>query len=179
MIKTLPGTQLFIDQQTKQAFNVDTILLSAFADIPYKTKTVVDIGTGIGSIMLYLSLKTKANLIGIEIQPSRVQEALKNIELNQLSDRISVVLSDVKDVKLKDVDCIICNPPFFKVDETSNVNVSDIDRIARHEISLNLEDLAYHASRMLKFGGKLILIHRPDRFAEIVDIKIKGFIPKN
>ncbi|TNF09150.1 MAG: methyltransferase domain-containing protein [Bacillota bacterium] len=170
MLRTLLGTNLWIEQNSRQAFNLDTILLANFATVPAKSKTVVDIGTGVGALMLYLSQKTKARIIGIEIQESRYEQAIKNITLNHLTSRLSCICQDIKDVDLKDVDYIVSNPPFFKVTEKANMNESEEEQIARHEIKLNLDDLAKHASRILKFGGRFSMIHRPDRFAEITKV---------
>jgi tRNA1(Val) A37 N6-methylase TrmN6 len=170
MLRTLLGTNLWIEQNSRQAFNLDTILLANFSKVPAKSKTVVDIGTGAGALMLYLSQKTRAKIIGIEIQETRHQQAIKNIAINHLESRLSCVLSDIKDVQLKDVDYIVSNPPFFKVSEKANLNESEEEQIARHEIKLNLDDLAKHASRILKFGGRFSMIHRPDRFAEITQV---------
>lgn len=168
MLRTLLGTDLWIEQNSRQAFNLDTVLLAHFVKIPYRSKTVLDIGTGAGPLMLYLSKKTKANIIGIEIQEERYLQALKNIEMNHLEKQISCLHLDVKDLKMKDVDVIVSNPPFFKVSESSLVNETEEDRIARHEVALTLEELIQVISRTLKFGGYFNMIHRPDRFGEIV-----------
>lgn len=173
MLRTLIGTELWIDQTESQAFNLDTILLANFVKIPYRTKKILDIGTGAGGLMLYLSQKTKAQIIGIEIQESRVQQAQKNIEINHLENQLSCVFSDVKNIKYKDVDYIVSNPPFFKVNEESNLSLIEEDQIARHEITLNLEDLIQTASSFLKNGGYFAMIHRPDRFEEILRLMAK------
>jgi tRNA1(Val) A37 N6-methylase TrmN6 len=62
----------------------------------------------------------------------------------------------------------VSNPPFFKVTESSNLNESEDDTIARHEVMLSLKELIESVSKALKFGGHFFMIHRPDRFAEIV-----------
>jgi tRNA1(Val) A37 N6-methylase TrmN6 len=54
---------------------------------------------------------------------------------------------------MKDVDVIVSNPPFFKVNESSNLNDNEEDTIARHEVMLTLEELIKVVSRTLKFGG--------------------------
>lgn len=46
MLRTLLGTDLLIDQNASQAFNLDTVLLQHFIKIPARSKTVIDIGTG-------------------------------------------------------------------------------------------------------------------------------------
>jgi tRNA1(Val) A37 N6-methylase TrmN6 len=159
-----------IEQNSKQAFNLDTILLAHFVKIPAKSKLVLDIGTGAGALMLYLSQKTRAKIIGVEIQEERFLQASSNIVLNHLEKQCSAVLSNIKTYENKNFDCIVSNPPFFKVNEKSNLNEDLEDTIARHEVELNLDELAKHASRLLKFGGKFFMIHRPDRFAEIIDV---------
>lgn len=170
MLRTLIGTDLWIEQSESQAFNLDTILLAHFTKIPYKTKQVLDIGTGVGGLMLYLSKKTKANIIGIEIQENRFQQALKNIELNHLESQLSCIHADIKTCTFKDVDYIISNPPFFKLNEETQTSLTEEDRIARHEVTLSLEDLIKQTSTFLKNGGYFSMIHRPDRFEEITKL---------
>lgn len=179
MLRTLLGTDLWIEQNSRQAFNLDTILLQHFTRIPAKAKRVLDIGTGAGPLMLYLSKKTKANIIGIEIQEERYHQALNNIALNHLESQCSCLNMDVKELDMKDVDAIVSNPPFFKVNEQSNLNDNDDDTIARHEVMLTLEDLIAVVSKTLKFGGYFTMIHRPDRFSEIMELFSKHqLVPK-
>jgi len=168
MLRTLLGTDLLIEQQSTNAFNLDTVLLAHFIKIPAKSKLVLDVGTGNGALMLYLSKKTNAKIIGIEIQEERYLQAIKNIEINQLTNRLSCLHDDYKRVVFKNVDCIISNPPFFKISEKANLNESEDMTIARHEVSLNLEDLVATVSKQLKFGGHFFMIHRPDRISEII-----------
>jgi len=170
MARTLLGTNLLIEQESTQAFNLDTILLADFIKVPYRSKTVVDFGTGTGAIMLYLSYKTKAKIIGVEIQEKRYLQAKKNIEINKLENQLSVINQDILSFNMQDVDCIISNPPFFKVSDRSNTSLSMDEKIARHEILIDLEGLIKKASKCLKYGGYFYMIHRPDRLIEIMTI---------
>jgi tRNA1(Val) A37 N6-methylase TrmN6 len=170
MSRILLGTNLLIEQTKKDAFNLDTILLGSFIDVPLKSKIVMDFGTGAGGLMLYLSSKTKAKIIGVEIQEDRFKQALNNIKLNNLEDQVSVILEDINNLNYKNVDYIVSNPPFFKVDEKSILNNSDDITIARHEVMLKLEDLIKVASRSLKDNGYFVMIHRPERFTEILEL---------
>ncbi len=173
MKRTLLGTDLWIEQTSKQAFNLDTILLADFASVPYKTKTILDLGTGNGAIMLYLSQKSKAKIIGVEIQENRYQQALKNIEMNGLQSRCSVSLGDIKDMPYREIDMIVTNPPFFKVTEDGHLNPSMELQIARHEVMIDLKTLIESARKMLRFRGKFCMIHRPDRLIEIMSLMNK------
>lgn len=159
-----------IEQTRKNAFNLDTILLADFMRIPYRSKTVVDVGTGTGVLMLYLADKTNAQIIGVEIQKEHADLAQKNIAINGLDKRLSVICDDIKNVDLHMVDCVVCNPPFFKVSEHTKKHEDPAVAIARHEIKLTLEDLVKSVSRMLKQGGYFYIIHRPNRLSEIITL---------
>jgi tRNA1(Val) A37 N6-methylase TrmN6 len=157
-------------------FSLDSVLLAHFVFIPTKAKVIVDFGTNNAAIPLILSQLTKAKIIGVEIQEEAVILAQKNIELNQLTEQVSIVQQDIKEYTLDNeskVDVVVCNPPFFKVDEKSNLNESEYLKIARHEIKINLEQLIRAASRILENNGRFALIHRPDRLIEIIELMKK------
>jgi tRNA1(Val) A37 N6-methylase TrmN6 len=173
MRRLLIGTDLWIDQEPDQAFNLDTILLAYFIKVPLKSKTILDFGTGTGALMLYLTKKTKANIIGIEVQTSRYQKALMNIEINDLSKRCSVLhldLNDLTQAHYQDVDLVVSNPPYFEVKAHQKLSPNQEKKIARHEVLINLETLIQKAAMVLKYGGSFQMIHRPERIAEIIDI---------
>ena len=68
---------------------------------------------------------------------------------------------------------MVCNPPFFKVDERSHLNDNEYLKIARHEIKINLEEIIQCASKILDNKGRFAMVHRPDRFIEIVNMMQK------
>lgn len=168
MKRQLINSKLWIKQTKGHSFNLDTVLLAHFIKLNYNIKSLLDVGTGNGGLALYMSEKTKAKITGIEIQESRYLQALENVELNDLQSQIQIIHDDYLKMTFKDIDVIICNPPFFKVDKDSNLNKDDSITIARHEISLDLESLLSKVSEHLKFAGKFFMIHRPDRLFEII-----------
>ena len=131
--------------QRKDMFNfsLDTVLLSQFCTINKDVKNIVDFGTNNAAIPLLLSKRTPKKIIGIEIQDEAVDLARRNVELNDLNDQIEVVHGDIKDVvkELPKAQLIVCNPPFFKVGENSNLNDNEYLTIARHEIKIDLEGI--------------------------------------
>ncbi|MDF9867337.1 tRNA1(Val) A37 N6-methylase TrmN6 [Bacilli bacterium PM5-3] len=160
--------------QRKDMFNfsLDSVLLSHFVFIPAKTKTIVDFGTNNAAIPLMLSELTSAKIVGIEIQEPAFELACKNVKLNNLEQQVEVVHQDILNYTVsneKKVDIVICNPPFFKVGEKSNLNENEYLQIARHEIKINLEQIIQSASRILENNGRFALIHRPDRLIEIFE----------
>lgn len=155
------------------SFSLDSVLLPNFITIPSNPGKILDIGTGNAPIPLILSTKTKALITGIEIQPEVHSLAEKSVKENKLEEQIELICDDVKNwyknVESETFDIITCNPPFFKINETSNVNKSDYKTIARHEVSLNLEQLLTISRKLLKNNGVLGIVHRPERLVDIVD----------
>jgi tRNA1(Val) A37 N6-methylase TrmN6 len=173
MRRTLIGTPYLIDQDPDQAFNLDTILLAHFIKVPLRSKKIIDFGTGTGALMFYLSLKTKAQIIGIEVQKNRYEKTLLNIDINRLNHQISCLHKDINLVDTKDfqdVDLIISNPPFFKIEAHNKQNVSQEKTIARHEVLIDLKTIIEKATLLLKYGGSFQMIHRPERLAEMIQI---------
>ena len=68
---------------------------------------------------------------------------------------------------------VVCNPPFFKVDEDSNLNDNEFLTIARHEIKINLEEIIKSAAKILDNRGKFAMVHRPQRMIEILNLMQK------
>ena len=99
--------------------------------------------------------------------------AERSIELNDLTQQMQVIQDDLKNlgqyITGSRVDMILCNPPYFKVDKQSNLNESQHYLLARHEISTNLEEICKIAQRVLKSNGRLAMVHRPERFLDILD----------
>ena len=163
--------------QRKDMFNfsLDTVLLANFCTITKDVKKIVDFGTNNAAIPLILSKRTNKPIIGVEIQEEAVELARKNVILNDLEDQIDIVHCDIKEFvnNSMKVGLVICNPPFFKVDEDSNLNDNEFLTIARHEIKINLEEIIKSAAKILDNRGKFAMVHRPQRMIEILNLMQK------
>ena len=153
-------------------FSLDSVLLPNFITINKNITNILDIGTGNAIIPLILSTKTDANITGIEIQEEVYKLGKKSIELNRLENKINLINMDIKEYynecKPESYDIITCNPPYFKVKDTSRLNDSDYKTIARHEVKLNLDDIMKIALKLLKNNGTIGLVHRPERLVDIL-----------
>ena len=125
------------------SFSLDSVLLANFVNINKKVSNILDIGTGNAPIPLILSKKTDAKITGVEIQEDVFSLAMKSIQYNKLQDQITVINDDINN-KYK--------------------------RYARHEITLNIEQIFKIARKLLKNNGTINLVHRPDRLVEILSI---------
>jgi len=160
--------------QRKDMFNfsLDTVLLANFCSIQKDLNCIVDFGTNNAAIPLLLSLRTDKKIVGVEIQKDAVDIAEKNVKLNKLENQIEIINDDIKifsKSQTQKYKLVVCNPPFFKVNERSHLNESEYLQIARHEIKISLEEIIASASKILDNRGRLAMVHRPERMIEIIE----------
>lgn len=164
-------------------FSLESVLLPCFVIINKNTNNILDLCTGNAPIPLVLSTKTKAKIYGVEIQEDVYELAKKSVDINNLSKQIEIINDDVKNISNKfesdTFDIITCNPPYFKDVDTSKKN-DDIHKIiARHEVSLNMDDIAKVVRKLLKNDGKFYLVHRTERFLELTNLLMSyNIMPK-
>ena len=153
-------------------FGIDAVLLSDFAKC--KAGRVMDMCTGTGVIPILLAAKTEIQRIdAVEIQPEIADMAARSVELNGLGERIHIKCADLRqtpDIYGKCVfDAITVNPPYMR-SGCGLKNEDEMKLISRHEIKCTLEDVISVASALLKPRGKLFMVHRPQRLADILCI---------
>lgn len=160
-----------IQNKNKFCFGTDAVLLSHFAGIR-KGDKVVDLGTGTGIIPILLAGRMEeASLIGIEIQSDMAEMANRSIQMNSLEKRVKIFEADLKDAAEKlgkgKFSLVVSNPPYKKAG-SGIVNPEDDMAIARHEILCTLDDVLLSASKLLQVGGRLAMVHRPERLLDIL-----------
>lgn len=155
------------------SFSVDSVLLSRFPNIPAKKGLIVDLCSGNGAVGLFVASQTKAQILQVELQERLADMNRRSIQLNELDQQVSVIQDDLANltnhIGRSKVDLMLCNPPYFKVEPTSNLNESEHYLLARHEIATNLDSICQVAKQTLKSNGRLAMVHRPDRFFDILD----------
>ena len=159
-------------------FSLDSVLLPNFANIKKDCKKILDLGTGNAPIpMIFSCLYKDVKIYGVEIQKNIFELAKESIELNHLEDRIELINDDMKNLdkyfEINSFDVVVSNPPYFKVNEESNLNECIEKTIARHELKITLDEVIEVANKYLKNGGTFAMVHRTDRLIEIIDIMKK------
>ncbi len=150
-------------------FGMDAVLLSDFA--VSNASKVMDLCTGTGIIPILLAAKTKARSIdAVEIQHDMAELAKRSVEYNKLSDRIHIAELDLKkapEVYGKSVyDAVTVNPPYMKTGG-GLINDTDSKTVSRHEVKCTVEDVIRVSAELLKPHGKLFMVHRPSRLADV------------
>ena len=171
----LKGLKL-IQKKDSFRFGVDAVLLSEFANIK-KNFRVIDLCTGTGIVpFLMLGKYAPKEIVGIEVQEEIAEMANRSTVLNNVEDRIKFINIDLKDIEfLKQLgrfDALTVNPP-YKLNNSGIVNPSDKLAIARHEVLCTLEDVIATSRILLKDNGRMYMVHRPERLADILTLMRK------
>lgn len=156
----------------------DNLSLASFIKIKSKDKLLVEFGSGLMAIPLLLSTRTNIKIVGIERDDKASRLSEMSIKDNHLEDRIKVINDDINNLdkyfSINSIDIIVCNPPYFLIDNESSVSNKDCLKMARHEGDMTIEMIARLSKIYLKDGGSLFLIQRVDRLFEIRDVLIKN-----
>lgn len=156
----------------------DNLALSNFIKIKSKDKLLVEFGSGLLSIPLLLSTMTDIKMVGIEKDSIACKLSSMSIKDNNLEDKIKVVNDDIKNIDkyfaINSIDIIVCNPPYFLLDNESIISDKEYLKMARHEGDMTISDVARLSKIYLRDGGSLFLVSRIDRLFEVRDALIEN-----
>ncbi len=152
--------------------STDSILLSDFVKLPRNAK-VLDLGSGCGTLGTLLCAKDgSCHVTGIELDENAHNAALANIHRNGLCARMESICADLRTIPkvlpISSFDCCISNPPYYTGGPASHATP-----LARRDDLCSLEELCATAGKLLKFGGDFMLVHKPERLAEICTLSAK------
>lgn len=162
-------------------YQIDAFLLVDFADTIQKSNSLTfDLGAGTGAVGLLYSQKNAGKIKLIELQPELTELENKSIALNNLQDKVESINANINQLldiqPINSVDVIITNPPYFDTEAFNKQSESESFAIARSEIKLKLAQLIDVSKKLLKSKGKLFMIHRSSRIAEIIrELSKNGF----
>ncbi|ASI53896.1 tRNA1(Val) (adenine(37)-N6)-methyltransferase [Metamycoplasma hyosynoviae] len=185
--------ELFV-YQDKDMFNysVDTILLGNFVSINRRVSNILEVGTNNAALSIFIAARSKRIKIdAIEIQEKAVQLAQKNVELNNMQEQINVICADFRkyykdyaylcgNKKAKKYSLIVANPPYynenFNIKRTSS---TEEQKLATHEINLNLDELISGASKIIEQKGYLTIVLPIARYNDLIcTLRKYNFEPK-
>ena len=153
-------------------FSLDSMLLSNFVGINMSDSKLLDFCTGNCPVPIILSNSIK-NIVAFEVQKEIYELGDESLKLNNINN-VRLINDDIKNIDnyYEDgyFDIITCNPPYFKVIDSSRINDNNVKAIARHEILIKLEDIVSLAYKFLRDKGKLYIVYRPDRLMELLKL---------
>ena len=160
-----------INVSKHHTFGTDAVLLSRFAAAK-NSDTLCDLGTGCGIIALLMLCDGNLKAAyGVDISKEAISLCQKTKEELNL-ENFFPLCSDLKDLKGKlpfgEFSLVTCNPP-YKAAGAGIVNPDSVDRTARHETECTLDDILEVSAKLLSFGGRLCMCHRPERTAELLE----------
>jgi len=143
----------------------DGVLLGAWARVE-QCRRILDMGTGTGLVALMAAQRSQADIVAIDLDADAVAQAAENVAASPWESRIQVVQADARQVEsgktfhFQLFDAILCNPPFF---ENSLKSPDAARTMARHTDTLNFDELARSAARLLSPEGELSVVIPYDR----------------
>lgn len=152
------------------SFSLDAVLLARFCTMPQRGK-IIDLCSGNGVIPLLLSTRSKLPITGVEIQPRVADMARRSVQMNRLEGQIEIVESDLRvyayEVPPGSYDLVTVNPPYLP-QSLGMKNRNEHMAIARFEIMCTMDEVVAAASRLVRNGGKVAVVHRASRLAELL-----------
>lgn len=176
------GEGVYLLVSKEHTFGTDALLLNDFATVKLNDKAI-DLGTGCGIIpFLWLRDKKAQKYRGaVEIQQNACEQFKTSKKLNN-DESVNLFEGDLKEKSLipqrEFFDVVTMNPP-YKAENTGIKNGDESAKIARHEITCNIDDITECSARILRFGGRLCICTRPERMLDsCVSMQKHGIEPK-
>ncbi len=164
-------------------FSIDAPLL-AWHTSPSPGDKILDIGTGCGIVPLIITFRhPETEIFGIELQKELAEIAVQNITDNNMGDRVRIICDDIKNINQDTVsgpcDLIVSNPPYRKT-QTGRINPDSQKAVARHEISITMQEVIETGRRLLRTMGKIVTIYPAERLTDVLtQMRAAGIEPKS
>ena len=151
-------------------FTSDSVLLSAFAKAK-RGDTVADFCAGSGIVAYHFYALNRQKVTDMRFTLFELQESLcalarKTAKLNGF-DNFSFEqgrLQETAEKYAEKFSLVLCNPPY----ERGGLENEQYEKaICRKELTITLAEIAKAAARVLKYGGRIDLLSRADRLAEV------------
>lgn len=161
---------VIIQNPVRFRFSTDAVLLAEFATVR-KGDRMIDLGSGTGVIPLLVWARHKPEcIVGVEILEDMADMAQRTVELNGLTQHITIVHDDLRNASVRFgrdcFDLVTANPPYMRAGGGLPNPVEGL-AVARHELTCTLDDVVSSAARLLKSRGRLAMVHRPARLVDL------------
>jgi len=174
----LDGRVRFLQPVDGYRAAVDPVLLAASVDASGGDR-VLDLGCGAGAISLCLLARVpELSVTGIEQAPEMRDLAERNAVLNGATGRFLPQLGRVEArpplFEEGSFDFVVANPPYLET-ERADLPESALKAAAHVEGDVPLAEWVEAAYRALRHKGRLAMVHRADRLADMLEPMQKRF----
>lgn len=151
---------------------MDAALLAA-AVAARPGQRVIEAGCGAGGALFQIAARCpEASLIGVEREPEAADLARQNAALNAVADRVEILTADVADgfrpLDRAPFDWAVANPPFF--DDPRSLRAPAEGKRSAWMADDGLAAWTGFLLKAVKEGGRIVLIHRADRLADMLGL---------
>ena len=134
---------------------------------------VFEAGCGAGAVLMQIAARRPGVILaGLEREAPAAALARQNAELNDAAERIAILSGDVaagfKPLGLPPVDWAVSNPPFF--DDEGALRAPSPGKRAAWIADNGLKAWTDILMASVKDGGRILIIHRADRLADILGL---------
>ncbi len=147
------------------------LLASAVVAMP--GRRVLEAGCGAGAVLTQIAARCPGvELAGLERDRAAANLARQNTNLNAIADRTTILTGDVaagfRVLDLPPFDWAVSNPPFF--DDASALRAPAPGKRAAWIADDGLAAWTAFLTQGVREGGRVVLIHRADRLADILSL---------
>jgi tRNA1(Val) A37 N6-methylase TrmN6 len=160
----------------------DAVRLAAFAAVP-KGAAVCDLCAGSGAVgLLMLAREPSLTVTAVELRAEACALMERSVAESGLEERFRVLRGDVRAIRellpAGSFRYVVCNPPYYPVG-SGYVPEDEARAVARTELRCTLEDACAAAAWLLRTGGCLWMVHRPERLTDLLcSLRANGLEPK-
>lgn len=166
-----PGGLRFVWDDALFPPGTDSFLLSAFPRLRPGLR-VCDLGSGTGLLgLLLLQRQGALNVTGVELHSVAAALLERAAAENGLTGRLTACRGDLREIRsllpAGRFDLAVCNPPYYPA-QSGKLPREAAAQSARAETACTLADICAAAAYLLRWGGALCLVHKPERLTDLL-----------
>lgn len=168
-LETLNG---WLELEPEEGFplGTDTVALADFARPP-RSAAVCDLCAGSGAVgLLLLAREPGLHITAVELRAEACAAMERTAAQNRLGDRFTVLRGDLRAIRellpAGSFRYAVCNPPYYPVG-SGYVPEDEARAVARTELCCTLDEVCAAAAWLLRTGGCLWMVHRPERLTDL------------
>jgi tRNA1(Val) A37 N6-methylase TrmN6 len=152
---------------------IDPIFLASSINA-VKGETILDVGAGVGSASLCLSLRIPGlKITGLEVQKSMVRLASENIAINNMRNSIEMLngnlIAPPPRLAAGTFSHVMVNPPYLE-ETASKINYVNENKKISHLETVSFDMWARFCMLMVRPNGTITFIHSADKLDNILSI---------